>query len=252
VTPSAGDEPVLVRCIDCVADQGHDLLDWLGALGGAVGGLAAIVALVFAALSARHAARSAQHAEDSKDLAERSAKAAEEELALFRAEVEAARDARSRRADLTFELTATMSSWVSDVPHRMRLTLGYRNAGTRTAARVRVNLQIPDTIEAETAPGPRDLVGRVGHSSTSRLYDDRDAPCRYWSHVLGPVDPGTHYEAESLRLAGPPPTFPVVLVADHEDLPEGSVTLRWHVTLPTEVGGAIKISGPEKPTPGAQ
>jgi len=121
VTPSAGDEPVLVRCIDCVADQGHDLLDWLGALGGAAGGLAAIVALVFAALSSRRAARSAQHAEDSKDLAERSAKAAEEELALFRAEVEAARLERSRRAELHFKLNAAVSSWLNDVPHRMSL-----------------------------------------------------------------------------------------------------------------------------------
>jgi hypothetical protein len=129
VNPSDG-EPVLVRCIDCVAQQGHDVLDWLAALGGAIGGVAALVALIFAWRSERHAKASAEHAAHSQELAERSANAAEAELELFRGEVKEARRERSRRAQLRFELHAAVTSWLDTRPHRLKLWLGYANTGS--------------------------------------------------------------------------------------------------------------------------
>jgi hypothetical protein len=124
--------------------------------------------------------------------------------------------------------------------------------GNRAAERIRVNLQLP-RIEVNAAPGPSDSVGQIGDSGKSHLYADRDAPCRYWNHILGPADPGTSYttEAKAIRLAGPLPSFPVVLIADHEDMPGGTLVLRWQITLPTRGNEGVVIAGPEQVVPTA-
>jgi len=247
VNPSDS-EPVLVRCIDCVAQHGHDALDLLAALGGAIGGAAALIALVFAWRSARHAKASAEHAARSQELAERSANAAEEELDLFRGEVEAARLQRSRRADLRFGLSGSVASWSGARADRIRLALRWANEGSREADRVRVTLEVPETVALETTLAGQ---GRLGRANVSHLYSDRDAPCRYWRQVLGTIDADSQDEADVLRVRAAPREFPVALVAQHEDIPGGRLVLRWQITLPTRRDEGVDIVGPEQVLPTA-
>jgi hypothetical protein len=207
-----------VRCTNC----GPSWMDYVAA---AIGLLGAVLAGI--ALWLTH--KSAEDAEESRKASERSAKAAEDELILFKEEVTTTRAERARRAAFSIRLTARTGIISSQQPPaNITIDFGIQNTGDRPADRVPVNIVVPRQLSLTPADG----TGRIAEADDQDLGRGRE-PCIYWSAVLGPFDPDVNYVPARLAIRNAPAgTHPIYIELMHDDLPRRARAEAWDLVVP--------------------
>jgi hypothetical protein len=208
----------------------HSALDYFAALGGLVGALAGIVAVVLAVRSAHDAGRSA-------DAAEKSLEAADESLNIMRAEAQAAKDERERRADPDVALYLHHPNVSDNESKAIFLIIEFTNNGARPAERLLVNFLMPDSLMFATChpDGSPETVGQI--MLTPEVLGDHEG-ARKWDYDMGPVEVDGS-RAQAFRIESPlAGTYLLRASLMHEDLTQ-SRTQRWRLDIPEAAGSVV-------------
>jgi hypothetical protein len=235
--PALAQAVVDVHCTNC--DAGWT--DYVGAFAGLLGAVLAGVALWLTIRSAADAKASREAAEQSAQAATRTAEASEAQLEVVRNEAKTTQAERARRAAFRIELKANAIGTQTDRPPGLVvLHFGIENSGDRLAEHAVANVVLPPAAGRDRATDEYGNGTGEGKISTT-LHDFGSGPerCKYWSVVMRPLSPGTHYVEGHLMLRNPAPGRHLVDVSvDHPDLPGNEARERWELAVP-EAGGAV-------------
>lgn len=193
-----------VRCLNC-DDGSPGVVEWVGALSGAVGGIAAVVALILALRSAKDAERAGKAAERTAEAAERTAKAAEEEAAISREEMAVARAERARIPiiELTIDAPSISISDLTREPTGYVLRFGFKNSGSRPADRLLVNAVVPRAAKLSISSARSPALWTSLLERTETDLGRGMEPVDYWSAVMLDLDPPHSYVAEVMVINKP-------------------------------------------------
>lgn len=223
-----------VRCTNC---GGPDLWSKIGVAAGIVGGVGALGAWFLASRSARDSSSAA-------DAARRTATVAEQQFALFREEVEAARADRARRPELELSVGASAAQFVNEAPRAVVVTVGIKNTGTAGMHRAVVNLVMPRALD------PRPAADVHGNGTGEGRIDSGDEdlgrgvePMAWWHRILEPIEPGPNYVVGGVRCVPLDGTHPIVLKIVHAGLPDGGMTKRYNLIV-AGAGAEVGIESP--------